>query len=374
MLCILGDLHLAPDQMHLFEAARAQLVAAVAGLSGGADTGARVVQLGDLGHSKHVPGSRECFQTARGYLDGFGIPSAFILGNHDLEGTAFDNDAENLTAWQDEMGQHHHWVADLGRAVAIGMSTTRFRSNTTSHHEVYVDDAQVAWFERQLEAFSGRPIIVFTHAPPMGCGLRVLQGIHVKNRCAWLNHTDRPERFINLRDRHPDVRMWFSGHFHLSHNYLDSITVVGTTAFVQTGVIGDCNRDGQRQSRLLRGGKEGFQLYTMDHGSGNLRLDLEHRWDDSSSPTPLPIAEELLCDPSGGWLCSTNISRLREDAPSSSWFPVGPSVILAHQSGLLLEYDIATAAPVGVVCPAPPWVNHHAAGPRRQTVSFGGRI
>lgn len=43
-----------------------------------------------------------------------------------------------------------------------------------------------------------------------------------------------------------------------------------------------------------------------------------------------------------------------QGAPSSSWFPVGPSVILAHQSGLLLEYDIATAAPVGVVCPAPP--------------------
>lgn len=42
-----------------------------------------------------------------------------------------------------------------------------------SHHEVFVDDAQIAWFEQQLEAFSGRPIIVFTHAPPMGCGLRV---------------------------------------------------------------------------------------------------------------------------------------------------------------------------------------------------------
>lgn len=36
-----------------------------------------------------------------------------------------------MQAWQDEMEQHHHWVADLGQAVAIGMSTTRFRSNTT---------------------------------------------------------------------------------------------------------------------------------------------------------------------------------------------------------------------------------------------------
>ena len=43
------------------------------------------------------------------------------------------------------------------------------------------------------------------------------------------------------------------GHFHLSHNYMRSISVVGTCAFVQTGVIGDCNRDGFRHSRVLRG-------------------------------------------------------------------------------------------------------------------------
>ena len=44
-----------------------------------------------------------------------------------------------------------------------------------------------------------------------------------------------------------------SGHFHLSHNYTDSISVVGGTAFVLTGVIGECNRDGFRHSRLLKG-------------------------------------------------------------------------------------------------------------------------
>jgi hypothetical protein len=44
-----------------------------------------------------------------------------------------------------------------------------------------------------------------------------------------------------------------SGHFHLSHNYADAISVVGGTAFVLTGVIGECNRDGFRHSRLLKG-------------------------------------------------------------------------------------------------------------------------
>lgn len=87
------------------------------------------------------------------------------------------------------------------------------------------------------------------------------------------------------------------------------------------------------------GDGDGFQLYTMDHDTGDLRLDLAHRWDDPSPPQvgpgsraigvrwappnarssrprarsppalaflPQPITpeEELICDPSAGWLCS----------------------------------------------------------------------
>jgi hypothetical protein len=51
-----------------------------------------------------------------------------------------------------------------------------------SAHEVYIDDEQLRWFESTLEAAAGRPVIVFTHAPPLGCGLKVLQEVHVKNR------------------------------------------------------------------------------------------------------------------------------------------------------------------------------------------------
>lgn len=60
-----------------------------------------------------------------------------------------------------------------------------------------------------------------------------------------------------------------------SHNYPDSISVVGRTAYVQTGVIGECNRDGNRQSRLLRCTSSAFEVFTMDHDTGNLRLDMQ---------------------------------------------------------------------------------------------------
>jgi len=350
VMCIMGDLHLAPEQMHLFNSAREQMVEVMSKPNGELHEGARVVQLGDLGHGKHKSGSTSCFQYAKQYMDGFRAPFGMILGNHDLEGDEFDTDEHNLAAWQAVFGQHHHWVEEVGPAVALGLSTTRYRSNANSHHEVYVDDEQMAWLEEQLQRYRERPIIIFTHAPPMGCGLRVLQNVHIKNRCAWLNHSDRPERFINLVSRFPNIKLWFSGHFHLSHNYPDSISTVGGTAFVQVGVIGECNRDGNRQSRVLKADRKGYRLYTLDHETARLRLDASHSWSDSAAPlVQLPPDEELLCDPSAGWLCSKLDCTLGEDSEFVQWFPVGRRTILALHDDLLVEYDLATSSPTGLL-------------------------
>ena len=49
-------------------------------------SGARIVQLGDLGHPQHGSGGSTCFAFAKAYLDGFGVPAALVIGNHDLEG------------------------------------------------------------------------------------------------------------------------------------------------------------------------------------------------------------------------------------------------------------------------------------------------
>lgn len=43
-----------------------------------------------------------------------------------------------------------------------------------------MDDAQVAWFESLLAQHPNRPFIVFTHAPPMGSGLKVVQEVRLK--------------------------------------------------------------------------------------------------------------------------------------------------------------------------------------------------
>jgi hypothetical protein len=55
----------------------------------------------------------------------------------------------------------------------------------------------MAWFEETVKAHpseDGWKIIVFTHAPPNGSGLRVLQENHVVNGCCWLNHSNEKVR------------------------------------------------------------------------------------------------------------------------------------------------------------------------------------
>jgi len=38
--------------------------------------------------------------------------------------------------------------------------------------QVHVDEEQMRWFEAVLAANADTPVVVFTHAPPMGSGLK----------------------------------------------------------------------------------------------------------------------------------------------------------------------------------------------------------
>lgn len=367
-LAIVGDLHLERKGAPMFERAREHLLDV---LESGTGT-PRVVQLGDLGGYNEKPGSMACFRRAHEYISGFQpTPAALVVGNHDLEGEDFETDEENLAAWRQVFGQRHYWSMELGDAVCIGISTVRFRSNAFSAHEVYIDDEQLSWFKDTLSAAGQRPVIVFSHAPPLGCGLTVIQSVHVKNRCAFLNHSSNADEFMRLVEQHPNICLWFSGHFHLSHNYMRSISVSGNCAFVQTGVIGDCNRDGYRHSRIVKASKEGYQLYTMDHHTGELRLDLEHPWRSECPPQPILPPQDQLCDSEDECWPFDEIlpaAAIRNDAgndgeqgtavferPASSsqqqrrWMTVGQGRLLSLEDSMLVEYNVASRAPIGVV-------------------------
>ena len=338
------------------------------------------MQLGDLGAYAARPGSAACFSFAERYLAGFApLPYSLVTGNHDLEGfDDFSSDSENLAAWRAVFGQHHYWALRAGGHLLIGLSTVRFRDAPGSCHEVFVDAQQAAWFAATLAANREVPTFVFTHAPPMGCGLRALPAVHVKNRCAWLNHGEaavgptRPTQFVELAAQNPQLKLWFSGHFHLSHDYADSLSVCGECTFVQVGVMGGlATRDGRRHSRLLRAHADGYKLYTVDHNAGGaLRLDLSRSYAAGGPPVrePLPGMGPPLCrEPLDALLFAQDACEL--GAPPSggvTWLDTGDSE-LAIQEGMVIEYDSRTRAPVGVV------LRNVAPGRRLRLVGGDGR-
>ncbi|KAL7571978.1 hypothetical protein ACA910_001637 [Epithemia clementina (nom. ined.)] len=239
-----------------------------------------LVSLGDLGRKdiRHEPGdagTTKSFLDAKEFLDGFGMPYDVVSGNHDLEGLdEFDTDAANLQAWMDcfqkPTPQFCRYVGE--KTVLLGLSTVRFRDSPHSSHEVHIDDAQLDWFVQTVQAHpasEGWKILVFSHAPITGSKLRVLQNVHVTNGCAWLNHCSDESRrnlFIRTVQENPQIKLWCSGHFHLSQDFNDSLSTVGSCTFMQVGVIGPAStRDGKRQTRLVRGCRNRLQIYTVSH-------------------------------------------------------------------------------------------------------------
>jgi len=382
-LAILGDLHLDPrDLDHSFEG-REHFKKIFSECD--EDMGKFVASLGDLGESKDCTGSgslfagtTECFELARDFLQGFGEKYDVVGGNHDLEGIdEFYTDESNLEAYLRILGketaQYCHEVAD--KTLVVGLGSTAFRSAKYTSHEVVVDDEQVAWFEETIKAHpasEGWKIFIFSHAPIIGSGLRVLQECHVVNGCCWLNHNDGPtsRKFIEIVRENPSIKGWFSGHFHLSHDYEDSMSLPegnnrGACVFGQTAVMtARSTRDGRRQSRLVRGDKDGFEICTVNHAKGGeIRVDAKvtYAGDDSTVVETMEY-EELSGD---GWFRSytpqeedgcyiENVGGiLNEDAnwddQTVCWWHMG-DVVLGVHDGMVIEYDPTTLAPLGMVC------------------------
>jgi Calcineurin-like phosphoesterase len=402
---ILGDLHIDPRKMEDYEMGRAHWVSVFdeAKESIGLDHVA-LVSLGDLGESKncdHNPmnpselfaGTTLCHTMAGDYLGSFGVPYEVIGGNHDLEGIdEFKTDAANLRSFLKIHGKPTpQFVREIAvRTLLVGLGSTIFRGAKYTSHEVIIDAEQIRWFEQILQdhpADEGWKLFVFTHAPPNGSGLRVLQENHVINGCCWLNHSDERNcrKFIELVREHRCIKAWFSGHFHLGQDYQDSITFPtidpkdgpypnrGSCVFAQTSVIRKgASRDGRQQSRLLRGNNVGFEICTVDHAkNGKIRLDATITFRDDSHEVGVYAHDDEAYDHDSyfkvytpqfnddGFICGVDENEqclITDDCPVESttqcWWKLASGHVLGLLNGMLLEYDPSTLAPLGLVVSA----------------------
>ena len=314
-----------------------------------------------------------------------------ILQNPDLEGIdEFDTDEANLEMFLRTHGKPTpHFIRQIAdKTLLVGLTSTVFRDAIYTSHEVTIDQAQLDWFEETVKAHpaeEGWKIFVFTHAPPNGSGLRVLQENHVVNGCCWLNHSNEAQcrKFIELCRENRSIKAWFSGHFHLGQDYQDSITFPtidpkdgpypnrGSCVFAQTSVMrSGTSRDTRQQSRLIRGNKEGFEICTVDHKNGGaIRVDatITYRGDDNEVgvyehediaqksdelfKVYAPCAGDDLHAPDDGLVKYEDefIMDKAVNMETVAWWYMDCGRVLGMLNGNMIEYDRSTLAPLGLV-------------------------
>mmetsp|Transcript_3019 Transcript_3019/g.6357 ORF Transcript_3019/g.6357 Transcript_3019/m.6357 type:complete len:643 (-) Transcript_3019:305-2233(-) len=397
---IVGDLHIDPRKMEDYETGRQHFLPIFEeSKSKVGEDSVALVSLGDLGESKscnHNPdnpyelfaGTTQCHTIASEYLSSFGVPYEVICGNHDLEGIdEFDTDAKNLRRFLKchgkETPQFCRQIAE--KTLLVGLCSTLFRDAKYTSHEVIIDCDQIRWFEDLLKskpADEGWRIFVFSHAPPNGSGIRIIQENHVVNGCCWLNHSDERNcrKFIELVREHRSIKGWFSGHFHLGQDYQDSITFPtmdpkegpypnrGSCVFVQTSVMrAGTSRDGRQQSRLLRGTKNGFEICTVDHkNGGKVRIDATITYRDDTHEVGVYAHEDEAYDHDNyfkvyqpqfndhGYVCAEDdeVCLLTPDPITDetiAWWRLSCGRVLGVVNGMMLEFDKSTLAPLGLV-------------------------
>lgn len=319
-IAILGDLHFEESEAKNFYHAREQI------LSHSPDI---LLSLGDLGGYSH-PGTYKSFCEGKEYLESFNIPFYTLLGNHDLEGAEFQNDADNIHSWLDVFGYTKSYQEILFNGIRIlTLSTEAFRQNPASAHEVSIHAEQLGWIKNKLsQPFSGLTIVA-SHAPILGSGIRVLQNLHLKVPNAWVNHTQNPGELYTYQEACDGPLIWLSAHNHMGQGYPDSLVQKGNHYFVHTGVIGSISRDGQHCSRLINLEDENITIHTIDHDKSIKTLESTHVAD------PPMVQHKYFPPPQ----CPTPTS---ENTIEKSVFKI--------VEGNIVEWDLLTHDAIGVVC------------------------
>ena len=399
---ILGDLHMDPRYMDDYEQGRQHWRQI---FQQDSRKNQALVSLGDLGESQAIDpehsselfsGTTACHTLAADYLSSMGVPYHVVGGNHDLEGLdEFATDQANLEMF---LRVHHkkrpYFLEPIAeKTILVGLTSTVFRDAPYTSHEVVIDDYQLKWFETVLRlhpASKGWKVLVMTHAPPLGSGLRHLQENHVANGCCWLNHSSATQvtKFIDLVRQHDCIKAWFSGHFHLGHDYPDSITFPveeeeivgedgtttttlidqnrGSCVFCQTSVLRqETARDGRRQSRLIRGNAQKMEICTVQHDrGGDIRVDATidygddkttyHRHttnnnapcaDEEAVYTPRQNDEYYVPPNADG---EVHVPFENKDT-TRAWWHMADGRVLGIIKGMLVEFEPSTLAPLGLV-------------------------
>lgn len=259
-IIILGDFHLDAENFPLTTEAMEDIRAVKPDL---------VVALGDFGEGRIIGTPAGIIQAGH-FLEKTGTPIRPILGNHDLQcesaGNAPVGEIEAVlrkTFGIENSGGFMEF--DAWRLLFI-TSEPQNPKTCLQVQECVVGDAQFAAIQKGMARRPGVPVVVFSHTPPLGSGLRTVHKTHLRATNAWLDHNHNPSRWKTFWETHREITLWFSAHYHLGHDYPDSQSERDGVWFFNTQVHGICTRDGLRQSRVLDIAADGrASVSTLDH-------------------------------------------------------------------------------------------------------------
>jgi len=258
---ILGDFHLKPEEYGITQSAMEDIAAVSPDL---------IIPLGDFGSQGKI-GTIEGLEEAETFLRQIGAPLRPILGNHDMERESGPGTQPKGTIQERFLNMFElespYGVLEYDHYRFFFASTENQSPDSCYDvQEVFATDEQFNWLKAKLKERPGVPVIFFTHAPPVGAGLRTVPRVHVRSTNAYLDENHNPYRWYELFKHTPEIVMWFSAHYHLSHIHPDSHTYRFGTHFFITGVHGATfTRDGNRQSRILDIEADGVKVLTLDH-------------------------------------------------------------------------------------------------------------
>jgi hypothetical protein len=342
-IIILGDFHLTPSQPHIADQAMEDVNQLHPDL---------VIPLGDFGASSI--GSPAGIEEAWAHLRKLDATLRPILGNHDLQ--------------EESAGEREHYsmikaLCEISGGEAGGgfMEFDDFRLMFASTdpqpadscwtvQECYVAPEQFGNLMEAFEKRPGVPIIAFTHAPPIGCGLRTVFAVHVRCTNAYLDQNHDLYRWQKLYRDHPEFVLWFSAHYHLGHDHPNSMTNVCGTHFFQTQIHGLQTRDGTRQSRVLDITPESITVSTLDHIAR--QLTEKSRWRFAGSLSELMDSKKQKL--AGGCQPEPQFTLSGEPLPGCLQALSGDRFLAGTADGFLWEVEPSTRSVLGTLHIGPP--------------------
>lgn len=343
-IIILGDFHLSPDQPEIADCAMEDINALQPDL---------IVPLGDFGSGGKI-GSPQGLEESWRHLRKLCAPLRPILGNHDLqEESRGEREPHSMSRELQKIsgGETGSGFLEFEDFRLMFVTTDPQPADSCwSVQECYVSPPQ---FRALIETFQKRPgvpVIVFSHAPPLGCGLRTVPKVHVRSTNAYLDQNHDPERWEKLYRENAEFIFWFSAHYHLGHDHPDSTTNICGTHFFQTQIHGLQTRDGTRQSRVLDIAPDSVTISTLDHIER--KLTGKSQWKSGASLESLMNSKAMKISDN----CQPEFSIALSDAPLRGCLCAISEnrLLVGTADGFLWEADLPSRSIRGTLHIGPP--------------------